>query len=110
MRTRALFTVKQGDEFQKVFYNKLSVKVYHELDVKLEKCLKDNSVICVDADKNVLVKGNVVDCKPAIVAQLQQKLEDDGQLSEYDSFYKILKINSKEALSKDFIKDKYEKK
>ena len=47
-RTKALFTVKQGDVFHKIFYNKLYVKVNHQGKQKLAKQITKNSLICIN--------------------------------------------------------------
>ena len=112
-RTKALFTVKQGDVFPKVFYDKLYVKVHHKQNQKLAQLLDENSVVCMDANsKDISVeKRDDLECKQELKDQLHQKCKDYASFSDCDNFYKILNITPhKEGISSDLVEKKYAKK
>lgn len=109
-RTKTLFTINQGDVFQKIFYNDLYIKIFLKEDQKLKKCLKENSVVSMDVNKDVSVKkGNNIESPQALKEQVHLKCSEYEKYSAMNNFYDVLNIREM-VLASEVAEAKYQNK
>ena len=101
---------KEGRCLPKIFYNDLFIKVFLDEEQKLAECLKDNSVVNMDANKDVSVeKGNNIESRQALKEQLQIKCDNYEKFKNMSDFYDVLNIRKK-VLASEVAEAKYESK